>query len=98
MTFTKSESDKLIKPQGVIQKITTPETCDPKEDETSSVAEFASPTDVINPGKDSGSDDMINDMNDLVIEEDSPSEFQLKKTEVLEDVGAIESNDDVAFD
>ena len=43
-------------------------------------------------------DDMINDMTDLVIEEDSPSEFQLEKTEVLEDVGAVESDDDVDFD
>ena len=38
MNFTKSESDKLIKPQGVISKITMPEICDPKDYETSSLA------------------------------------------------------------
>ena len=51
MTFTKSESEKLIKPQGVISKITAPRTCDPKDYETSNVDEFASPTDAINPEK-----------------------------------------------
>ena len=37
---------------------------------------------------------MINGMTDLVIEDDSPPEFRLETTEVLEDVGAIESDDD----
>ena len=40
---------------------------------------------------------MINYTTDLVIEEDYPSEIQLETTEVLKDTGAIESDDDVAF-
>ena len=51
MTFTKSESDKLIKPQGVVSKITMPKTYDPKDYETSNVAKFVSPEDFINPEK-----------------------------------------------
>ena len=51
MTFTKYESDKLIKSQVVISKITTPETCDHKDCEKSSVAEIISPADVVNPEK-----------------------------------------------
>jgi hypothetical protein len=51
MTFTKSESDKLIKPQGVVSKITMPKTYDPKDCETSNDAEFVSSKYFINPEK-----------------------------------------------
>ena len=102
MTYTKSNSDKLIKPQGVTSKITMPEIYDPKECETEKVSDFVSPTDLVEPQNDSGEtdiheDDNINEATDLVIEEDSPSDIQLESTEVLEDVGTIESDDDSAF-
>ena len=36
-------------------------------------------------------------MTDLVTEEDSTSNFQLKNSEVLEGVGTIKSDDDIVF-
>ena len=102
MTCTKSESDNLIKPRGVILKITIPEVYNPKDYELPNSTEYVSPTDVLNPENDSGSSDihedyLINVMTDLVIEEDSPAKVQLETTEVLEDVGTVESDDDSVF-
>ena len=79
-----------------------PEVFNPNDYEMPNVSEFVSPEDVINPKNDSGfsnihEDGLINDMTDVIIEEDSPSEVQLEATEVLEDVGTIESNDDSIF-
>ena len=41
MIWTKSDSDNLIKPQGVISKITAREVYNPKDHETTNVLELA---------------------------------------------------------
>ena len=78
MPYAKSDSDKLIKPQGVISKITTPKACDPKKYESDKVSDLLAPTDVIEPQNDSSesclheTDPMMNGITGLVVEEDSP--------------------------
>ena len=101
MTCTKSETDSLMKPQEVISRISMPEIRNPENHHAEDVRELASPTDVVNPENDSGDDDVHEEDHDailndaeLAIEDDSP-EFQLESTETLEDVGVIESDDDL---
>ena len=102
MTRTKSESDNLIKPQGVISKIAMLKAHNPKDYELPNTTECASPEDDLNPENYSGSrntyeDHLINDVTDLVIEEDSPAKFQFEVTEISEDAGAVESDDNSVF-
>ena len=101
-TYVKSESDKLIKPQIVIFRITAPEVCRPKDYETVSVSEFSSPIGTLQSETDFGSsdiyeDDLINRTEDLVAEENYTSDVQLKNTKVLEVTGTIKSEDDSIF-
>ena len=92
-----------LKPLGVISRINIPEIYNPADYQTELFNELESPTDVIDPENDTGSDDIyeedydatFND-TDLVIGVDSP-EFQLECTEILEDVGLIESDDGFDF-
>lgn len=84
MTYTKSESDNLIKPQRVISKITMPEVYNPKDYELPNSTEYVSPTDVLNPENDSGSsdiheDNLINDVTDLVMKRIHRPKFSWKQ-------------------
>ena len=93
MPCTKSYSYNLIKHQGVIQKI-VPEVFNHKDYEEPNTSEIVPPTGTVSPENDSKSsdihdDDLINDMTDLVISQDSYSEVQLEAPEVLEQVRTI---------
>ena len=86
----------------MISKTTKPEVCHPKACEAPIVPELSPYPGVVGLENDSGSSDtrkngLINHATNLVIGQKSPSEVQLESTEVLEDVGAIESDDDSVF-
>ena len=97
MHFTKSDTDDEIRPQGVVSKIDVPLTHIRPED----ASKFVSPLETTSPeeaieGNVSEHDlyessEVIGEW-DLVVDEE---ETELTTTEVLEDVDAIDSDDDL---
>ena len=104
MDYTKSDSDKDIKPQGVISTIVMP---DSYETETSNTdVEFENPTETFSPeteNEDLDATDIHPDgvgenrhlEQELVVEEEYAE--QLLSTETLDYLNDVDSDDDVGF-
>ena len=97
MHFTKSDADNKIRPQGVVSKIDVPLTCIRPED----ASKFVSPLETTSPEEAIEGNVSEHDLyessevigeGDLVVDEE---EKELTTTEVLEDVGVIDSDDDL---
>ena len=103
--WTKSESDDLIKLQGVKSKIIAPDAC--VEDEQT--GQFVEPTESVTPQEElmgNVSTDIIDDtvagiadnINQLTIcEDENEADPELRCEEVMEDVSVVESEDEFEF-
>ena len=97
MHFTKSDSNNKIRPQSVVSKMDVTLTCIRPED----ASKFVSPLETTSPEEAIEGNVSEHDLyessevigeGDLVVDEE---ETELTTTEVLEDVGAIDSDDDL---